>query len=201
MNAHHPVRASFGQRVRAYALDAFLALVPALAVFVFTGADGAGGPSPTSGGMPPVVDPEPFLDAGMRLFYLYCLFAVVTGSVEAVTGRSPGKYALGLELGGPDGPPAGPGVKAARAGLKYCPQLAFLLGWATGAGLFDLLGVGLAFLFFTGCFTAQSFTRATLHDMVLKTGVYVRSRARTGIGRAPKTGAGKRRRPSKTARP
>ena len=106
------------------------------------------------------------------LVLLPLLVGVGYAMIEGVSGRSPGKLALGCAVRGVDGEPTHAGIYLLRFSVKHSPLLLLLLGVVTrGIGFFVAAGLAAA-LVAIGSFIALSDERRTLHDYVSGTAVY-----------------------------
>ncbi len=79
-------------------------------------------------------------------------FVFLYSLIEAFTGASPGKMALGLKVGLEDGRRAGAGVYARRWAIKYSGTLLGLLGALPGLHVVGLLAPVAGLIVLAGCF-------------------------------------------------
>ena len=102
-------------------------------------------------------------------------FVFLYSLVEAFTGASPGKMALGLKVGLEDGRRAGTGVYARRWAIKYSGTLLGLLAALPGLQIVGLIAPVAGVVVFAGCFLVLGDKRQALHDMAAKTAVFRKS--------------------------
>ncbi|MDE3258257.1 MAG: RDD family protein [Gemmatimonadota bacterium] len=96
---------------------------------------------------------------------LYCL-------IEGLTGASPGKIVLRIQIRAASGAPAATGTLILRMVLKQIKVVATLIVSLTGSQLLTVLGLAGGVIFFFGCFLALGAARQALHDRILQTAVF-----------------------------
>jgi uncharacterized RDD family membrane protein YckC len=101
-------------------------------------------------------------------------FVFLYSLIEAFTGASPGKMALGLKVGREDGRPGSVGVYARRWAVKYSGTLLGLLGAVPGLQVAELLATASGLVIFAGCFLVLGDRRQALHDLAAKSAVFRR---------------------------
>ena len=99
-------------------------------------------------------------------------FVFLYSLIEAFTGASPGKMALGLKVGREDGHRAAAGVYARRWAIKYSGTLLGLLGALPGLHVVGLLAPVAGLVVLAGCFLVLGDKRQALHDVAAKTAVF-----------------------------
>lgn len=99
-------------------------------------------------------------------------FVFLYSLVEAFTGASPGKMALGLKIGLADGRRASAGVYGRRWAIKYSGTLLGLIGALPGFHVTALLAPAAGVIIFVGCFLALGDRRQALHDVAAGTAVF-----------------------------
>jgi uncharacterized RDD family membrane protein YckC len=102
-------------------------------------------------------------------------FVFLYSLIEALTGASPGKMALGLKVGFEDGRQASVAVYARRWAIKYSGTLLGLLGAVPGFHVVGLLAPVAGLVVFVGCFLVLGDRRQALHDVAAKTAVFRRA--------------------------
>lgn len=164
-------RVGFGPRVIAVLLDLGILFVGGgIASFLFggllgglTGGAAAGVGGAFVGGLFGAVF------GGMLLFWLIGTFY---GLIEAVTGQSPGKMAMGLIIRTHNGSPAPQSTLFYRYFLKNISLILSLAAGLTGLVFLVPLGEFLGLIVFLGFFLALGESRQALHDVIAKTAVY-----------------------------
>ena len=99
-------------------------------------------------------------------------FVFLYSLIEAFTGASPGKMALGLKVGLEDGRRAGAGVYTRRWAVKYSGTLLGLVGALPGLHIAGLVAPVAGLVVFAGCFLVLGDKQQALHDMAAKTAVF-----------------------------
>ena len=99
-------------------------------------------------------------------------FVFLYSLIEALTGASPGKMALGLKVGFEDGRHASVAVYARRWAIKYSGTVLGLLGAVPGLHVLGLLAPAAGIIVFIGCFLVLGDKRQALHDVAAKTAVF-----------------------------
>lgn len=99
-------------------------------------------------------------------------FVFLYSLIEAFTGASPGKMALGLKVGFEDGRHASVAVYARRWAIKYSGTLLGLLGAVPGFHVVGLLAPVAGLIVLVGCFLVLGDKRQALHDVAAKTAVF-----------------------------
>jgi uncharacterized RDD family membrane protein YckC len=102
-------------------------------------------------------------------------FVLLYSLIEAFTGASPGKMALGLKVGREDGRKAPPAVYAVRWAVKFSGSILGLVGAIPGLYIAGLLAPAAGLVVFAGCFFALGDKRQALHDMAARTAVFRRT--------------------------
>lgn len=97
--------------------------------------------------------------------FLYCL-------IEGLTGASPGKMILRIQIRDAGGAPAAAGTLILRMIAKHVKVIATLLVSLTGSQLLTIAGLGGGVIFFFGCFLALGAARQALHDRIFQTAVF-----------------------------
>ena len=111
----------------------------------------------------------------MGLFGASAMMALLYPVVEALTGSSPGKWALGLAIASADRADGGLSVYMRRALVKYIrPVLATLALW-TGVGLLAQLSGPAGLVVTGGTLFLLAPHKQALHDKLAGTAVYRRS--------------------------
>ena len=99
-------------------------------------------------------------------------FVFLYSLIEAFTGASPGKMALGLKVGFEDGRRAPVAIYARRWAVKYSGTLLGLLGAVPGFHVVGFLAPFAGLIVFIGCFLVLGDKRQALHDVAAKTAVF-----------------------------
>jgi uncharacterized RDD family membrane protein YckC len=99
-------------------------------------------------------------------------FVFLYSLIEAFTGASPGKMALGLKVGMEDGRCASVAVYARRWAVKFSGTLLGLLGALPGFHVVALLAPAAGLIVFVGCFLVLGDKRQSLHDVAAGTAVF-----------------------------
>jgi len=99
-------------------------------------------------------------------------FVFLYSLIEAFTGASPGKMALGLKVGLEDGRRAGAGAYARRWAIKYSGTILGLVGALPGLQVIGLVAPVAGLIVLAGCFLALGDKRQALHDVAAKTAVF-----------------------------
>lgn len=99
-------------------------------------------------------------------------FVFLYSLIEAFTGASPGKMALGLRVGTADGHRGSTALYVKRWAIKYSGTLLGLLGAVPGLHIFGLVAPPAGFIVFAGCFLALGDKRQALHDLGAVTAVF-----------------------------
>ena len=99
-------------------------------------------------------------------------FAVLYGLIEAVTGASPGKMILGLQIGNDDGTIAAISTLFTRYAAKNISMLLSFLSLITGIQMIYSVGTIAGFIIFIGFFMVLGAKRQAIHDMVANTAVF-----------------------------
>lgn len=102
-------------------------------------------------------------------------FVFLYSLIEAFTGASPGKMALGLKVGLEDGRRAGTGTYARRWAIKYSSTLLGLLAALPGLHVVGLIAPVAGVVVFAGCFLALGDKKQALHDVAARTAVFRKS--------------------------
>lgn len=103
---------------------------------------------------------------------LFSGFVFLYSLIEALTGASPGKMALGLKVGLEDGHQASVAVYLRRWAIKFSGTLLGLLGAVPGFHVVGLLSPAAGVIVFIGCFLALGDKRQALHDLAANTAVF-----------------------------
>lgn len=109
------------------------------------------------------------------------------GLLEAFTGRSPGKFLLGLVVVAEAGTRAALGQLLGRYGVKQVPGVPSLVAAFTGIKALEHLGTALGAAFILGCFMVFLPHRQALHDKIVKTAVLRKSDLAEAANPAPAT--------------
>jgi len=169
-------RKGFWPRAAAALADASLAAVLALLLarasghyFAIKAAATLGIGEPDS----PLKGPLPMLIGMFGIFFYGLPFALLLVSLpEALSGRSPGKIAFGLEVGAADGGRAGRSALLFRGAVKTLPWwgacLAFCLEYRPGVAASALASIVLSM----GFFLVLGRERRALHDLASGTAVF-----------------------------
>lgn len=161
-------RIGFGPRLGATLLDIVFTLLLCAPVLVL----GAGAGIAAALGLDAMMgaeESEAFalmgVTAGMIGSILVCgLFATLYTLIEAFTGASPGKRAMGLQVAHADGSQGNTQLYLLRWALKNSGSLLnFLL---------PAISSLVSLVFFFGCFAALGEKRQALHDIIAKSAVY-----------------------------
>lgn len=164
-------RIGFGPRLGATLLDIVFTLLLCAPILVL----GAGAGIAAALGLDAMMgaeESEAFalmgVTAGMIGSILVCgLFATFYTLIEAFTGASPGKRAMGLQVAHADGSQGNTQLYLLRWALKNSGSLLnFLL---------PAISSLVSLVFFFGCFAALGEKRQALHDIIAKTAVYKKS--------------------------
>lgn len=99
-------------------------------------------------------------------------FVFLYSLIEAFTGASPGKMALGLKVGLADGRQASVAVYGRRWAIKYSGTLLGLVGALPGFHVTALMAPAAGIIVFVGCFLALGDERQALHDLAAGTAVF-----------------------------
>ena len=99
-------------------------------------------------------------------------FVFLYSLIEAFTGASPGKMALGLKVGTADGRRGRAALYVTRWAIKYSGTLLGLLGAVPGLHLLGLLAPAAGLTVFIGCFLVLGDKRQSLHDLGAATAVF-----------------------------
>ena len=171
-----PERVGFGLRLVAVVLDIVFGSVLVVGVVVaasLLGASfGAGGAQAEPGPLAMVLGAM----AGM-IFAVLVVLPIVSGAyflLEAVTGWTLGKLALGLAVGNPDGTKAPWDVRLDRAAVKNLGVIVMAVGGLAGLGVLGPAGGLIALVLFIGCFLALGARRQALHDRIARTAIFRR---------------------------
>lgn len=92
--------------------------------------------------------------------------------IEAFTGASPGKMALGLKVGTADGKRGSTALYVKRWAIKYSGTLLGLIGGLPGLHVLGLLGPVAGLVIFIGCFLVLGDARQALHDLGAASAVF-----------------------------
>ena len=98
--------------------------------------------------------------------------SVLYGLIEAFTGASPGKMALGMKIANPDATAASVGKLFGRYAVKNGNAIIGFLGFVAGVSALGTIGNLWGLAFFIGCFFALGSSKQALHDIIVKTAVY-----------------------------
>ncbi len=96
---------------------------------------------------------------------LYCL-------IEGLTGASPGKMILKIQIRDASGAPAATGTLILRMVLKQVKVVATFLVALTGSQLLTVVGLAGGVIVAIGCILALGAARQALHDRIVHTAVY-----------------------------
>jgi uncharacterized RDD family membrane protein YckC len=99
-------------------------------------------------------------------------FVVVYSLIEAVTGASPGKRILGLQVGTDHGHRGSTPLYLKRWAIKFSGPLLGLLGAIPGLHLLGMLAPAAGLVIFVGCFLVLGDKRQALHDLGAATAVF-----------------------------
>jgi uncharacterized RDD family membrane protein YckC len=102
-------------------------------------------------------------------------FLFLYSLIEALTGASPGKRALGLKVGLEPGREAPVGVYLRRWAVKFSGTLLGLAGAVPGLHAIGLLAPVAGLVVFIGCFLVLGDKRQALHDLAAGTAVFRRA--------------------------
>lgn len=161
-------RVGFGPRLGAYLIDGVLAGIIGAVLGTIAGAslgalffgDGDMGPlAAVIGGALGTV-------AGM--FLAYIIFMIM----EGLTGQTPGKMILKIQVKNQDGSQAGTGALMLRALLKNINYVLSILAGVTGVLLLASIGQLGGLVIFIGCFFVLGAKKQAIHDLIGKTAVY-----------------------------
>ena len=161
-------RIGFGPRLSAALLDILFSILLCTPIFVF----GAGAGIAAALGLDAMMGGEDSealalmgVTAGMVGSLLVCaIVATLYTLIEAFTGASPGKRAMGLHIGKADGTRGDVQLYLIRWALKNSGNLLTFILPAI-ANLASLV-------FFFGCFATLGEKRQALHDIIAKSAVY-----------------------------
>lgn len=160
-------RIGFGKRLGAALLDS--AIMMALTMVIGIVAGGFLGGLMGGAGMGPAAGA---LGAMAGFLVAMTLVGLLYPVIEGVTGWSPGKRVLGLQIGTADGEPAPLKLLLGRSAIKNSTAVAGFVGTVTGIGLFTGLSGLLALVVFVGCFMTLMASRQALHDRIAGTAVF-----------------------------
>lgn len=96
---------------------------------------------------------------------LYCL-------IEGLTGASPGKMILRIQIRDAGGAPAATGTLIIRMIVKHIKVFATLIVSLTGSQMLTVVGLAGGVIVFFGFFLALGAARQALHDRILQTAVF-----------------------------
>jgi uncharacterized RDD family membrane protein YckC len=158
-------RIGFGRRLGAFAIDLIVIwILTSIAEFV-TGVKGSADPSSLHH-----LSDLTRLMAGVGVVVssvqlLYCL-------IEGLTGASPGKMILKIQIRDASGAPAATGTLILRMVLKQVKVVATFLVALTGSQLLTVVGLAGGVIVAIGCILALGAARQALHDRIVHTAVY-----------------------------
>ena len=161
-------RVGFWRRLGAYLLDTVFGGV--LGVIVAGAAGGADRFDTISGDVGVLI--EQALQGGsvwpVVVSLLYAL-------IEGMTGASPGKMILAIQIRSADGSPAELSLLIPRFLLKGVLTVLGLVGIVTGVVQINYAGMVAGTVIFLGCFLVLGVSRQALHDRILGTAVYLKA--------------------------
>jgi uncharacterized RDD family membrane protein YckC len=94
------------------------------------------------------------------------------GLIEAFTGASLGKMALGMKIANPDATAASVGKLFGRYAVKNGSAMINFLGSVAGVAALGNIGGLWSLAFLIGCFFALGSSKQALHDIIVGTAVY-----------------------------
>jgi uncharacterized RDD family membrane protein YckC len=169
-------RIGFGTRLGSYVIDAVLAGVfgaiigavagTAIAGIFFSNSGLSGDEAAAASALGGVIGGAIGTVAGSMLAYI--IFLVM----EGITGQTPGKMILKIQVKNEDGSKASTGTLMIRAALKNVYYVMALLAGVTGLAFLLLIGQLGALAIFVGCFFVLGEKKQSFHDMAAKTAVY-----------------------------
>lgn len=158
-------RTGFGRRLGAFAIDIVIVSILTSVAGLATGDAN----SPESTGLHNLSDLTRLM-AGVGLFaatlqFLYSL-------IEGVTGASPGKMILRIQIRDVGGAQAAIGTLILRMAVKHVKVVATFLVALTGSQMLTVVGLAGGLIVFFGCFLALGAARQALHDKMVQTAVF-----------------------------
>lgn len=170
-------RIGFGPRLGAYVLDLIIIWLIGWVVGMFAG--GAIGALIMNSGSAESAEASQAAGAlggilgGMAAMVgTVMLASFVVFLIEGLTGVTPGKLILGLQVGSQDGKKAAIGSLFTRFLVKTSGTILTILAGVAGVAILGKLGAAASFLIFVGCFLVLGAKKQSIHDMVSKTAVY-----------------------------
>ena len=158
-------RIGFNRRFGAFAIDVVAIGILTFISNLLTGENGAEGPASLHhlSDLTRQMASVGVFASSVQL--LYCL-------IEGLTGASPGKMILRIQIRAASGAPAATGTLILRMIAKQIKVVATLLVSITGSQLLTIVGLSGGVIFFFGCFLALGAARQALHDRILQTAVF-----------------------------
>ena len=174
-------RIGFSSRLGAAALDWIFAGVFAGVLAAIFGVLGLGAGGALGIAVEDQAEMEGVLEAAGLGALLGALLGLISGFVigyflysliEAFTGASPGKMALGFKVGNEDGRAGDTGLYLKRWAIKNASSVFSMVALLTGLVFLEPFGTLIGVVMFFGCFLALSEERQALHDKIAKTAIY-----------------------------
>jgi uncharacterized RDD family membrane protein YckC len=100
------------------------------------------------------------------------LIGVLYALIEGITGASPGKMILGIQIRSADGSVAGPGLLIPRFLIKGIATVLGFVALLTGIASITYVGLIGGLVVVIGCFFALAESKQALHDRIIGTAVY-----------------------------
>lgn len=164
-------RTGFGRRLGAFAIDVLMVWVLTSAAGLFTGVASP----PESTGLHHLSDLTGLI-AGVGL--VAATLQILYSLIEGLTGASPGKMILRIQIRDASGAQAAIGTLILRMAVKHVKVVATFLVALTGSQLLTVVGLAGGVIVFFGCFLALGAARQALHDRMVQTAVFsARTRA------------------------
>lgn len=158
-------RIGFNRRFGAFAIDVIAIGILTFITNLLTGDNGAEGPA----NLHHLSDlTRQMASVGVAVSVVQLLYCLI----EGLTGASPGKMILRIQIRDAGGGSAAPGTLILRVIAKHIKVVATLLVSLTGSHLLAIAGLTGGIIFFFGCFLALGAARQALHDRILQTAVF-----------------------------
>ena len=158
-------RTGFGRRLGAFAIDiVIVTILTSVAGFVTGDTNG-----PESTDLHHLSDLTRLMaGVGPVVATLQILYSLI----EGLTGASPGKMILRIQIRDASGAPAAIGTLILRMAVKHVKVVATFLVALTGSQMLTVVGLAGGVIVFFGCFLALGAARQALHDRMVQTAVF-----------------------------
>lgn len=173
-------RVGFGKRFGGYFIDAVILILLSIIFsavgssfidpYVETLVQEQLANNPNADQMPEFV--ETITRYSMTIGFVGNIVGMLMSLMELLTGASPGKMILRMQIAHPDGKRGNIGLWAPRWLLKQFAGILSLVSMFLGMKILGTVGSILGVVFFFGCFFALSQKKQALHDIIAKTAIF-----------------------------